>query len=685
MKGILLCVMLVLSIIGYAQGGTGADSYEDFDCSSGTILFRESFGGDFVSNPEIGPALPASSSITLKNSRGGMPGYNGYLITKKAVVRRQNGSYPPHVYAGWYADFGDHTYPDDMTRGYFMQVDLESTAQTFYKVRVDGLCENTNLYFSFYGRPANYRVDAPIDLSIMDVDGNVLKKGLFTIDCNKNEWKQFGIPFTVPLGTTSIVYSVYSSAGSNGGDFCLDDIEIRLCTPPVEVNSPEDSLCMGSNYTLEAKMNDVGSLIEPITYTWYKNDTKNYNNEGWIKVGTGEKLPLKNITHKEDGYYKVIATSVGVEGEYSMCGSFSDIFPVMAKECKSDTVVYDTICYGATYTFEGDVLDKSGAYEKILKNVEGNDSTVILQLTVLDPIHTDVQETICNGTSYMFGYKQLTQPGIYTETFPSVSGCDSVVTLELTVTDGYTVELEEVIERGEFYQLGDELLTRSGVYERRFTSVGGCDSVVKLTLTVLGDAQTNLQETICEGEYYQFGQEKLTKSGVYTKTFTGVSGGDSTVTLELTVAYPSEMILKDTLKNGNVYQLNGFNLYNLTNGESKYMLRLENQYGCDSVVTLYLYVDNIREYLPIIPAEYMSPDGNGIRDTWEVENLNTYPQFIVRIYNRFGKLLAEYLNDYPGWDATYMGHPVPSEDYWYEISIEGSDKEYVGHFTVLRR
>ena len=115
------------------------------------------------------------------------------------------------------------------------------------------------------------------------------------------------------------------------------------------------------------------------------------------------------------------------------------------------------------------------------------------------------------------------------------------------------------------------------------------------------------------------------------------------------------------------------------------MLRLENQYGCDSVVTLYLYVDNIREYLPIIPAEYMSPDGNGIRDTWEVENLNTYPQFIVRIYNRFGKLLAEYLNDYPGWDATYMGHPVPSEDYWYEISIEGSDKEYVGHFTVLRR
>lgn len=461
---------------------------EPFDCTSGTILFRESFGGDFVSEPVVGPALPSSSAITLKNSTGGMPGYNGYLITKTAVVRRQNGSYPPHVYAGWYADFGDHTYPDDMTRGYFMQVDLESTAQTFYKVRVDGLCENTNLYFSFYGRPANYRVDAPIDLSIMDVDGNVLKKGLFTIDCNKNEWQQFGIPFTVPLGTTSIVYSVFSSAGSNGGDFCLDDIEIRLCTPPVEVNSPEDSLCIGSNYAMKAKMNDVGSLIEPITYTWYKNDTKNYNNEGWTKVGTGNEFSLKNVTKKDEGYYKVIATSVGVEGEYSMCGSFSDIFPVMAKECKVDTVIYDTICPGTTYTFEGEELTASGAYEKTLKNIDGSDSTVILELTVLDSIHTELKDTVCSGPSYLFGTQLLTQSGIYTETFTSVSGCDSIVTLDLTINKSYYVELSDTIFEGETYQFGNLLLSESGVYKDGFIAVTGCDSTVNLELTVIPNA-----------------------------------------------------------------------------------------------------------------------------------------------------------------------------------------------------
>ncbi len=655
------------------------------DCQYGTVLFKEDFGGNYVSDPDLGPALPAGKSSLPFSNHVWERLKNGYDIRKEAIKRRDSNP-RGHVYAGWYADFGDHTYDGDLTRGYFMIIDLDYLESTFYKAQVNDLCESTQLYFSFWGHPVNASENAPVTLTIEDTKGNILNQEKFIIDSSNDAWQQFGMPFEVPAGETSIVYRIFSGAGGNGGDFALDDIEIHLCTPPVDVSYPEDSLCLGSEYTLKASMSDIGSLVEPITYTWFKNKEKNYNNEGWVKIATGSELPVKNITKDDEGYYKVIATSAGAVGEYNMCESFSDIVPLMVKECNVDTVVYDTICYGETYTFEGEVFDKSGDYEKTLKNIEGYDSTVILKLTVLDPIRTEQQETICEGTSYSFGSQVLTQSGTYTETFTSVNGCDSVVTLNLKLTEGYSVELEEVIYKGEFYQFGNEMLTISGVYEKQFTSVGGCDSIVKLTLKVVEDnIETSLQETICEGEYYQFGQEKLTQSGVYTKTFTGVSGGDSTVTLELTVAYPSEMILKDTLKNGNVYQLNGFNLYNLTNGESKYMLRLENQYGCDSVVTLYLYVDNIREYLPIIPAEYMSPDGNGIRDTWEVENLNTYPQFIVRIYNRFGKLLAEYLNDYPGWDATYMGHPVPSEDYWYEISIEGSDKEYVGHFTVLRR
>jgi gliding motility-associated-like protein len=53
--------------------------------------------------------------------------------------------------------------------------------------------------------------------------------------------------------------------------------------------------------------------------------------------------------------------------------------------------LYDTICYGESYAFNGQILTVSGNYFARLKNVYGCDSSVHLQLTVLPPIHLQVQ------------------------------------------------------------------------------------------------------------------------------------------------------------------------------------------------------------------------------------------------------------------------------------------------------
>ena len=422
----------VLFLIGCFLFAQYVDA-QTFECKEGTILFKEDFGGNYVNDvPRREEALPDSVNNLKYSSHVWNLGYNAYSLRKEAI-KRSGSPNPQHIYSGWYAEFGDHTYDNDLTRGYFMQIDLDYKESTFYVYRVNNLCESTQLYFSFWGHPVNTSENAPVTLTIEDTKGNVLNQEKFIINCKDNSWQQFGMTFSVPQGETSIVYRVFSGAGGNGGDFALDDIEIRLCTPPVEVDSPTDSLCMGSNYTLKANMNDVGSLVEPITYTWYKNTEKNYNNDGWVEIATGSELPIKNITKKDEGYYKVVATSAGTTGEYTMCGSFSDIVPLMVKKCEIDTVIYDTVCYGATYTFGEEVLDKTGIYEKTFKNVVGYDSIVILDLTVLDLIYTEIQDEIFRGSSYVFGTQVLTKSGTYTETFTSVNGCDSIVKLDLIV------------------------------------------------------------------------------------------------------------------------------------------------------------------------------------------------------------------------------------------------------------
>jgi gliding motility-associated-like protein len=80
--------------------------------------------------------------------------------------------------------------------------------------------------------------------------------------------------------------------------------------------------------------------------------------------------------------------------------------------------------------------------------------------------------------------------------------------------------------------------------------------------------------------------------------------------------------------------------------------------------------------------EYFFPEF----EKWKVKNLDRFYGSKVTIYDRFGKMLREYdVDQFNGWDGTYLGSPMPSTDYWYVISIQELDKELVGHFTLRRR
>ncbi|MCR5569014.1 MAG: T9SS type B sorting domain-containing protein [Paludibacteraceae bacterium] len=612
-----------------------------FGAENGTVLFKEDFGGNSLNDPPYGsPPLPDGviEGLLYSSHLWDMK-KNGYSIRKEAIKRATyQGN---HTYNGWYAEFGDHTHEGDLTRGNFLQIDLDYKEATFYNVKVDDLCENTDLTFSFWGHPVNASVNAPVTLTIEDENGNVLNSETFYINCKAYKWQYFSMPFTVPVGQTSIVYRVYSGAGGNGGDFALDDIEILLNTPPVEVNMPDDSLCVGSNFTIKAKFDNTNSsYIEPVTYTWYKNTTKDYT-KNWEKVGKGPTLSFENLSEAEAGYYKVQVSSAGVESNFSLCESASDIVPILVKRCNIDTTLYDTICYGETYEFAGQTLSETGIYTDTLVNHLGGDSVISLELTVLDEIlptvlkksicegesytyesssltkageyefkftseagcdsivilsldvvdavTKDIEETICEGTAYKFGTQVLTTSGIYKETFTSAAGCDSIVTLTLKVADVVTKTIEETICEGTAYKFGSQVLTTPGTYKETFTSVAGCDSIVTLTLKVAEVRYKDVEETICEGTAYKFGTQVLTTPGTYKETFTSVAGCDSIVTLTLKVAEVSYKDIEETICEGSAYK---FGTQVLTT-PGVYKETFTNTAGCDSIVTLTLKVAEV--------------------------------------------------------------------------------------------
>jgi len=85
---------------------------------------------------------------------------------------------------------------------------------------------------------------------------------------------------------------------------------------------------------------------------------------------------------------------------------------------------------------------------------------------------------------------------------------------------------------------------------------------------------------------------------------------------------------------------------------------------------------------------HISPNGDAINDAFSIPTLReAYPEANIRIYDRWGKKLADYKagNSEFDWDGTYNGIQMQSTDYWYEIEIKEIKKTYTGHFTLIRQ
>lgn len=247
----------------------------------------------------------------------------------------------------------------------------------------------------------------------------------------------------------------------------------------------------------------------------------------------------------------------------------------------------ESICAGSWFVFGGNVYTTAGSYTHTFNAVNGCDSTVTLNLTV-NPTYSGLTQNnaICNGDFIVFGGVTYTTTGIYPHTFQSVNGCDSVVTLNLTVNPVYAggVQVENICS-GQSFTFGGTAYSVTGMYTHTFQSVHGCDSTVTLDLTVYPVYVGGIQNsTICQGTSISFGGTVYTTSGIYTHTFTTVHGCDSTVTMNLTVN--PNTVNTFTVNACDNYTFNG-NLY-VTSGV--YTQQYTNVYGCDSTVILNLTI-----------------------------------------------------------------------------------------------
>ena len=84
----------------------------------------------------------------------------------------------------------------------------------------------------------------------------------------------------------------------------------------------------------------------------------------------------------------------------------------------------------------------------------------------------------------------------------------------------------------------------------------------------------------------------------------------------------------------------------------------------------------------IIPGG-LSPNGDGINDTWNIQGLEDYPNASISVFDRWGKKLFFSTSASEPWDGTFDGKELPIADYYYIIELDNGEK-YHGVVTLKK-
>jgi hypothetical protein len=200
--------------------------------------------------------------------------------------------------------------------------------------------------------------------------------------------------------------------------------------------------------------------------------------------------------------------------------------------------------------------------------------------------------SICTGQTYSFGTQTLTAPGTYTELFTSAGGCDSLVVLTLNVSSGYVTNETASICDGNTYTFPDGTIgTTTQVYTSALTSVGGCDSTIVTALTVLQPVVLTQAAEMCEGASYTFPDGSVgTTTQAQTSVLTGANGCDSTIVTALTVHPAYNNTESVVICSGESYT---YPDGTTGNTDETHTSLLSTVNGCDSLIITILTVETV--------------------------------------------------------------------------------------------
>ncbi|MCE2790431.1 MAG: gliding motility-associated C-terminal domain-containing protein [Saprospiraceae bacterium] len=212
-----------------------------------------------------------------------------------------------------------------------------------------------------------------------------------------------------------------------------------------------------------------------------------------------------------------------------------------------------------------------------------------------------INEGICIGETFevngkIYSSNRLT--GVDTIRANVAGQCDSIIYVNLNEITPSTYQLNRSICENESLEIHGEIFNKSNPFGEVIlpkASRLGCDSIIQVRLTIENEKNTQIQKTLCPGEFILVNgirYDATKPSGV--ERIVGVEGGcDSVITVNIQFFQPPNFSIADTLCPGES-RLVGSEIFNQQKPSGTVVLKNANVNGCDSIVSISLVYKNVR-------------------------------------------------------------------------------------------
>ncbi len=354
-------------------------------------------------------------------------------------------------------------------------------------------------------------------------------------------------------------------------------------------------------------------------------------NQDPLFSGHGGPDGVDNVWMTEDDGLRLNSNSPAVDaGLNSAISGYSTDIVGTARVVNTNVNMgaYEVLCSETTETITANVCDSytspsgktwttSNTYMDTIANDAGCDSVITVNLTVRDKTTETITANVCDSYTSPSG-KTWTTSNTYSDTIPNTAGCDSVITVNLTVRDKTTETITANV-CDSYTSPSGKTWTTSNTYSDTIANTAGCDSVITVNLTVRDKTTETITANVCDS-YTSPSGKTWTTSNTYSDTIANTAGCDSVITVNLTV--------RD--KTTETITANVCDSYTSPSGKTwttsnTYMDTIANDAGCDSVITVNLTVryKTTETITANVCDSYTSPSGK----TWTTSStyMDTIP------------------------------------------------------------